>query len=483
MDIESVGEYSLHNLSKINIILGKNGCGKSLLLREVDNKSSSIDNVGSVGYVTPERSGFLVYEAAVEQSYTFRPDQQKSSRSKNQFEQFKQQSVAQFRELKEFAFDELQDHYEGKSGRPTTTNDYLKRLNTLLDQITLVEKKPTFDIVNSASKAIVSPQFISSGESELISLGIECLVFEKKILIGKVNLLLLDEPDVHLHPDLQVRLMHFIRDQVKKSDFRVLIATHSTSILGALEDYNDVSVAFMKAGDKVLKFTKISDVYKKILPVFGAHPLSNIFNRAPVLLLEGEDDERIWQQVVRTSQGRIKLYPVVCGSKSEIIKYERSATEIIGSVYDKAKAFSLRDGDGSLGDLADERPITKLKLQCYSSENLLLTDEVLESLSTNWNKVKKGMNSWLRVNTGHRNYNEMLNFKRKRFDRRGLKLKKLRNDIMGIIGSEKPWEVAVGQVISQFKYDDSTDFCADGSLATYLGKKLVKALLPKRKLP
>ncbi|MFZ5500605.1 MAG: hypothetical protein ACOY58_01655, partial [Candidatus Micrarchaeota archaeon] len=56
-------------------------------------------------------------------------------------------------------------------------------------------------------------------------------------------------------------------------------------------------------------FRAISDLYRKILPVFGAHPLSNVFNRAPILLVEGEDDERIWQQAVRTARGRLKLFP------------------------------------------------------------------------------------------------------------------------------------------------------------------------------
>jgi len=58
----------------------------------------------------------------------------------------------------------------------------------------------------------------------------------------------------------------------------------------------------MRPGDTDLQFAPIDDGLRKVLPVFGAHPLSNIFNQAPVLLLEGDDDERIWQQAVRSSQ-------------------------------------------------------------------------------------------------------------------------------------------------------------------------------------
>ena len=51
----------------------------------------------------------------------------------------------------------------------------------------------------------------------------------------------------------------------------------------------------MSFDQKEIDFKVISVVYRKVLPVFGAHPLSNIFNEAPILLVEGEDDERIWR--------------------------------------------------------------------------------------------------------------------------------------------------------------------------------------------
>ena len=101
----------------------------------------------------------------------------------------------------------------------------------------------------------------------------------------------LDEPDVHLHPDLQVRLTHFLRDIVDEYEFFILIATHSTAILGALETYEDTHIAFMASDQKELEFRPVNGVYRKIIPVFGAHPLSNVFNEAPIFLVEGEDDE------------------------------------------------------------------------------------------------------------------------------------------------------------------------------------------------
>lgn len=480
MDIQGKDDYTLRNLNKVNVILGKNGCGKSTLLRAFGSHGGTIANAGNVSYITPERSGSLMYEPNVEQTVTAEPQSVRDQRSRNQLGQFKQQTAAQFRKLKDLVRSEIEQHIkESRPGRPELFDDTVQKLNTLLDEIRIVLEEPAFRFKKKGTEDQISPQNISSGESELVALGIESLVFVKEIQAGRVNLLLLDEPDVHLHPDLQVRLMHFIRDLVEANDFHIIIASHSTALLGALENYAHVSVGFMKAADKTISFEPINEIYRKILPVFGAHPLSNIFSETPILLVEGEDDERIWQQTVRSSNGAIKTYPCVCGSVDQINKYEEDVTKIIESVYDNANAYSLRDGDGELGDLDDSPPLTKLRLQSYAAENLLLTDEVLESLNTDWEKLKVDVKNWIveKTASGHPHLENMKAFCDGGFDRRNRKIKELRNDIMGIIGSEKPWEIAIGQMIANLQYTDTTDFDLEGSLFTFLGEKVTKNLL------
>lgn len=474
-------QYTLKNLNKINIILGKNGCGKSTLLRSIDGKlSGEKDTYGKITYITPERSGILVYDSGIEQNLVRNSAQLKSQRSTNQYNQFKQQTVSQYRKLKDLISAEVEKCVEEKKfDTPIVTfRDYIKKLNTLLDEIEVVREDPTFVIVKKGTQDQIAPAHISSGESELIALGIETLVFEKETIPGKINLIMFDEPDVHLHPDLQVRLTHFIRDLVEAGDFKVIMASHSTAILGALEEYPDVNVAFMKVGDKNLDFKPIGEIYKKILPVFGAHPLSNLFNAAPILLVEGEDDERIWQQAVRTSTGRLKVYPCVCGDVNQIAAYEVETRRIINAVYDKAKAYSLRDGDGNLGDIADEKPIVKLKLQCYAAENLLLSDEVLKYLSMDWGTLISKMDQWVTENKDkHAHYSAMLAFKNAKYDRRMCNLKEIRTDLMHIIGSNKPWEVAVGQVLGKLVVNQEVDFAKDGSIFQFLGEKIVTTLI------
>jgi len=478
MNIENINGYTLNNLNRINIILGKNGCGKSTLFRLIEAEiTNNVEVYGKTKYITPERSGSLTYEAGVDQNMSNDTKYLPNSRRKNQTINFRQQSVSQYMKLENLVLREIESKRRGEIDY--TFDLYVNKINTLLDNIEIKRDVGTFKIYQKGTNVESEAEIISSGESELISLGIECLVFSRETVADKENILFLDEPDVHLHPDLQVRLMHFLRDLVSEGNFKVIMATHSTAVLGAFESYADTHLAFLVSGQKEINFKSISDSYRKILPVFGAHPLSNIFNQSPVLLLEGDDDERIWQQAVRSAGGRLKLYPCSVEGVDSMPVYEIETEEILNTVYEGAKGFSLRDSDGNNAEIDDMLHLTRMKLSCRNAENLLLTDEVLISLGTTWVDLQTGIESWLTNNDTHGHFYIMNNFKENNYDRINFDLKEIRNDLMGIIGSAKPWEVAVGQAIALLKWDDATNFAQANKMITLLGKKVVTNLIPK----
>lgn len=192
MDIDGVNGYTLKNLNKINILLGKNGCGKSFLLREVEKGfRGRIDSYGKTKYITPERGGSLVYEAGIEQNTISNIAWLSETRSKNQFNQFRQQSVAQFRKLETIVLSEIEKE---KRKEEYFFDQYIDEINSLLDRIYIkrsdVKKGEIgFKIFQKDTNSEVSPDIISSGESELISLGIECLIFSKELVLEKENIL------------------------------------------------------------------------------------------------------------------------------------------------------------------------------------------------------------------------------------------------------------------------------------------------------
>ena len=186
----------------------------------------------------------------------------------------------------------------------------------------------------------------------------------------------------------------------------------------------------MKSMQKDVTFKEINKMCKKVLPIFGAHPLSNIFNEMPIFLVEGEDEERIWQQAIRTSEGCLKLYPCSVGGKSELRKYEYFVDEVIRSVYDNATAYSLvdhDDGDNNLNTSFEK--LKSFKLDCRASENLMLSDEILVELNTSWDVLKNKIENWLNEENKkvpgfrHQNFVEMQSFKNS-FNRKEFNLKK-----------------------------------------------------------
>jgi predicted ATPase len=467
-------DYALTRLDGINVILGKNGCGKSTLLKRLEAHAHS-DEIGKRKYVTPERGGVLTYEGNVEQTIVQNPNWMSDTRRVNQFGQFRQQSVAQFRRLETLVHRESEER-----GEVSTFAAYMQQLNGLLDNIEL-RREPdgmTFRIYLKATGDPVDATMISSGESELVSLGIEILMFAKEAEPGKENLLFLDEPDVHLHPDLQARLAEFLIETVTDHGFRVVLATHSTAILGALTTYQDAAVAFMRPGDRSLEMEPISAIHRRILPVFGAHPLSNIFNEAPVIVVEGDDDERVWQQAVRTSNGKLKLYPVACDGVTGMSDYEQEVRRIVESVYDNGTAYTLRDGDGVAEELDDLGPVVRLRLACRAAENLLLTEELLEATGASWEELVKRIEAWIAANKGHPRYEAMVAFRTGGFDRRNHDLKQLRMLLVGqILASDKPWEVLVGQAIGRRVLAGDSEAVSANSLDDFLGQKVMSTLL------
>ena len=480
MSIDQIneGEYRLSGLSKIDVLLGKNGCGKSSLLKEIDRLTRNKDGYGTVKYITPERGGVLKENPGIASSIAGNEQWLPETRRTNRFESFREQSIAQFKTLELLFLREMEATPILRQDLNHEFAAYFNKINKLLDNIELKRFESRFKIYKKGTSDEIKPEFISSGESELISLGIECLVFDQQCVKGKSNVLLLDEPDVHLHPDLQARLCYFLKELVNKGNATIIVATHSTAFLGALEDFPEARIAFMHSGQTNLKFVKISDEYRKILPVFGASPLSNIFNKTPVFLVEGDDDERIWQQAVRRSGNKLKIYPCSANGIGNMPRYEKDVESIITSVYDGAKAYSLRDkdvGDTSINAL---KIIERFKLHCRASENLLLTDEVLSSLGTRWGDFKSKLDDWIAINMHHPHHEIFLSFQRGGYDRKDFDLKNIRNDLIHLLGSNLTWESAVGKVIGHSFKENNFDY-SEGGLGNYLGKNFVNTLLSK----
>ena len=65
------------------------------------------------------------------------------------------------------------------------------------------------------------------------------------------SLLLLDEPDAHLHPDNQLKLIQALDQLSKEEDLQILLATHSRHILQEVQRVGDVASFHLRLGSLV----------------------------------------------------------------------------------------------------------------------------------------------------------------------------------------------------------------------------------------
>lgn len=477
-----ITNQTVSNVGRLNILLGKNGSGKSTLLRRLEQEKDSLPDVSFARYITPERGGDLVYQGHLETNIAQNPNWGDEVRRNNRYDNFRQLSVTEFRRLESLVLRKIEKDIVTRQDLNFSFETTLELINSLLDQVRIVRADNSgFEILSKKGEQKRTPTTLSSGESELISLAIEILSFtyRAETYSGKRSYLFLDEPDAHLHPDLQERLISLLVKAIEGKDVVVIIATHSTAILGALSDNPDARVAFVTSGQTEFSFSSISDALRSILPIFGAHPLSNVFNKKPILLVEGEDDERIWQQAVRTSQGKLNVWPCPTGDIQSLATYEDQVDDISKAIYENAKAYSLRDRDGSPYEIDDKPVVKRMRLFCRAAENLILTDDVLESLGTDWDRMKTAIEDWLVKFPDHQQYEAMNAFKNTGYNRLETDLKAVRNVLMMLAGSQKAWEVVVGQAIAALLVKSTPS--SEHSLTRYLGPKLIEALNLKQR--
>ena len=470
---------TLRGLNNINLIMGRNGSGKSRFLRDIESVLGGGNNEFQVRYVSPERAGSFKRDGNVMTNMSNDPNWIRYSRSMNQVNDFKSSSAMLFRDAETNYLRRLEEDLSIRDDHSRTfSNDRLSRINRLLTNISLEKASGDYEFRSLVDNSTIPPNQISSGESEAVALASEIIYFFDTLNAAKMNVLLLDEPDVHLHPDLQARLAKLILSMFEEFEdqrerIAVCITTHSTSFVSALADSNYVSLGTKSFGVDTVELGLANEELRKAAPFFG-HPLSLALSQDAPLILEGEDDERVWQQAARTSRGSIKIFPVLAGSVDQQEELEVFCGNLLNTLYDHPVAFSLRDGDGAEEVLEHRMPVRRFRLRCYAIENAIVTDPCLAIMNKTWNDLVTDATHWLENNVDHRDVTIVQDLIGADDRLRGIRIKKIRQLICSILNCGKPWEVVVGQAIGALNPEDLEN---DNMLVDYLGADMLREVV------
>lgn len=454
-------KWELHQLNHLTVIFGKNGSGKSVLLRLIRDRDIETNH-----YIIPERTGGLEFQPSF-MAEEIDAHRRKRRAETNFIDAYRQRVLSR-----------IQSYFNTRGatrdnqlpGNPAELEDLLKFL--LSDfEITLIAGNPPFKLERITDNTLISKiDQLSSGEAQLFSLAIDILTISAIWDIQKKSkrMLLVDEPDPHLHPDLQVRFADFLIQVGEKFNVQLIVATHSTTLLSAFGQFgkDNCSTIFLNRIAKEYHAQPYSKYLQELSACLGGHVLMGPLFGAPLLLVEGDDDYRVWSQVPRHGQVNLAIIPT---NGEEIHKYQKTLEKVFQSIS-KPRIFghTLIDGDKGLPQPSEQNPqdyIPYIQLNCHECENLYLTDEVLADLGLTW---KQASNQILKQSSNFGNKKDQLIALTKE-DRRNSDIKKVINELNKILDTKNVhWTTRLGNRIGKER--------PTGQLFDFLGEKVVNAI-------
>jgi predicted ATPase len=378
------GVWQIEGLAPITVIFGRNGSGKSLLLRSLRDQDQDQHH-----YVSPERAGNISFSASLIEIEG--QGHERANRSKQNFDaDFRSRVVTRIQSL--LLIRGAREHLQGVASRKeieALASSFLPDFS-----LEIIPRTPGYVLTRLTSgEKVDNVNVMSSGETESLALALDvltmCAIWELEDRDRRI--LLIDEPDTHFHPDLQHRFAEFLVRVTKRFDAQVLVATHSTTMLAALSHFGSGETAVLYLNRQDFQTARrTTDVEREIATLLGGHALMGPLFGSPLLLVEGDDDFRIWSQASRHNVVAMAVIP--CGGQ-RISQYQQTLETILGSILDSdasPSGFALVDGDKSLPEPNEHRPqdrICFLQLNCHESENLYLSDEVLADMGIDWSEA------------------------------------------------------------------------------------------------
>lgn len=461
-------QWVLKNLNEITILFGKNGAGKSKLLRTLRDS-----NKNTYHYTSPERAGDITHDVGIMQE-ELTGDRRANRSQHNLSPTYRQESVSRIQAL------QLKiGNVTGHSGEisPVSLNEIKEFIEILLPdfEFKVTDQNPPYELKRLPNgEKVTSVNNLSSGESEILTLALDILTVCAMWKIDKQEqkILLIDEPDTHLHPDLQQHLAHFLVKILENYKVQMIVATHSTTLLSALGYHGEDKTSIIYINNSVNEQTakKFDKVLQELSTCLGGHALMGPLFNAPILLVEGDDENKIWSQVPRYHKMKIAVIP--CNGSDEVKNYQKTLEKLFSNLRSDQSTpvgYALLDGDKSIPNEDEHNPqqnIRYLKLSCLESENLFITNEVLTLLGTDWDRAKE------KIKLESSNYGE----KKSKLDscdtweRKTADIKDVIQQLVYILDPDKkvPWTIRVAKCIGDKK--------PGGQIADFLGSEIITSL-------
>jgi len=286
---------------------------------------------------------------------------------------------------------------QGAREMPIDPKDPLERFKIAFQK--LVPGKELCDLNEQTQKltysiggTILPLESLSSGELEVVT-----VVFDFLLRNPEDCIVVFDEPELHLHPELSYRLLRTLRDVGLRNQF--LFCTHSPDIITASLDQSVVFVAPPNASNSNQAIVvREDDEMARVLSMLG-HSVGVISLGKRLVLVEGSRaslDKQVYGSIVGSDFPSLVIVPV--GGKDTLASFQRALDTVLTRTVWGVEFFMLADGDSAAASTSpvelEQRSKGRLKLlPRYHLENYFLNDQVLANLFMSMGEPSE---SWLR---------------------------------------------------------------------------------------
>ena len=193
--------------------------------------------------------------------------------------------------------------------------------------------------------------------------------------------ILLDEPDAHLHVVLQQQVYDLLRKVAREFGGQIIVATHSEVVLDATDP--DRVIGFFGESPRILTNRVERDQVREALKRTTTTELLLVREIGSVLYVENESDERIlaeWARILDHSSRRFFDRPFIHRLGGRKLREASAHFFALQAVYPDLRAVCLLDGDNrdEMDDEATKMGLEVLRWRRYEIENYLLHPEAIK---------------------------------------------------------------------------------------------------------
>lgn len=237
-----------------------------------------------------------------------------------------------------------------------------------------IDKSP-FEFIVSTPHGDIDIDDLSSGEKEILNTFVRFNQLKPKDAV-----ILFDEADAHLHPDLERRYLEVLRQIGQGNQF--LLTTHSPEMMiaaGTESLYTILKEPPKDGGSQLVRVTQSEQMHNILSELMGSRGIVSFNQR--IVFIEGEDasaDRAVYEAAYPPGKYSVSFVPA--GNSATVRKTAERVNALLTAAVGFQQYFSIVDGDIDRSEPDPTEGTRLFRLSVYHAENLLLDEnEILET--------------------------------------------------------------------------------------------------------